>query len=207
MRVARSSDALDEARDLRALLMSEDPSGVRPIAEAVPVFRRCALDERYRRVPVGAWLLGAFTRMIGIVALVFMLPALAIFGLAVKFTSPGPVLFRQRRVGANGREFVLYGFRTMKVDADRFDHGDVFRLLAANKSDPRMTTLGRFLRETSLDSLPQLLNLVRGELALVGPPAGYPYTGAAEQLPRKPGLLQRRNHADQNQRTNDRKRL
>ena len=96
-------------------------------------------------------------------ALVLLLPVLALVGLATRLSSPGPVLFRQVRVGLDGRHFVLLKFRTMVVGADR---------MAANVSadgDPRIVGVGRFLRRWYLDELPQLINVVRGDMSLVGP--------------------------------------
>ncbi|MDB5597100.1 MAG: putative colanic acid biosysnthesis UDP-glucose lipid carrier transferase [Hyphomicrobiales bacterium] len=92
-----------------------------------------------------------------------LLPLLAALALAVKLSGPGPVIFRQRRLGFNGREFHIFKFRSMKVQED----GDVIR--QAQRSDSRVTRVGRFIRATSLDELPQLFNVLRGEMSLVGP--------------------------------------
>ncbi len=107
------------------------------------------------------------------VVLVLLAPMAALIAVAIKLGSPGPVLFRQTRVGREGRRFVMLKFRTMVVGADELKAG----LLALNEADglfkiaddPRMTRVGRFLRRTSLDELPQLLNVLRGEMSLVGP--------------------------------------
>jgi len=117
-------------------------------------------------------------RAFDIVASVFLLivltPVLIIIGLAIKLTSRGPVFYKQKRLKQNGIEFTLLKFRTMGPDADaRLD--EVFHLNEASRplfklrDDPRMTPIGRFLRRTFLDELPQLLNVVRGEMSLVGP--------------------------------------
>jgi sugar transferase (PEP-CTERM system associated) len=82
----------------------------------------------------------------------------------IRLTSPGPVLYRQRRVGQHGRVFVLYKFRSMRLDAEK-DTGAVW----ATRNDSRITPWGRFLRTTRLDELPQLWNVVRGDMSLVGP--------------------------------------
>jgi undecaprenyl-phosphate galactose phosphotransferase len=128
---------------------------------------------------------------------------LAIYAL-LKIFDPGPALFSQLRVGRDGRTFMVYKFRTMRVDAaERLDH-----LLAGDpaaaaewaefqklKNDPRVTILGGFLRKSSLDELPQLLNIVRGEMSVIGPRpvtsgeihrygADYPYYTAV-----RPGVL------------------
>jgi lipopolysaccharide/colanic/teichoic acid biosynthesis glycosyltransferase len=106
--------------------------------------------------------------------LILLSPLLAVLTVLVKFSSPGPVLFRQLRNGRGGQPFVLYKFRTMVPDAEARKAA----LLALNerdgpafkiKHDPRVTPLGRFLRCTSLDELPQLWNILRGDMTLVGP--------------------------------------
>ena len=104
---------------------------------------------------------------------VALAPVLAVIAVAIRLTSPGPVLFRQQRIGRGGRPFSMLKFRTMVVGAD----GLKAELRARNQAsglfkvvdDPRVTRLGRLLRRTSLDELPQLLNVLRGEMSLVGP--------------------------------------
>jgi lipopolysaccharide/colanic/teichoic acid biosynthesis glycosyltransferase len=98
------------------------------------------------------------------VALVVASPALAAAAVAIKLEDRGPVLFRQRRVGQDGREFELLKLRTMVVGAEAQGAG-----WAVNRGDPRITRVGRLLRRVSLDELPQLWNVVRGEMSLVGP--------------------------------------
>jgi exopolysaccharide biosynthesis polyprenyl glycosylphosphotransferase len=92
-----------------------------------------------------------------------LLPLLAVVALAVRFDGPGPVIFRQRRRGFNGQEFVIYKFRTMRVAEDGL------RIIQATRGDPRVTKLGELLRRSSIDELPQLFNVLRGEMSLVGP--------------------------------------
>jgi len=98
-------------------------------------------------------------------ALIFLacLPVMLVIALAVKLGSPGPVIFRQRRHGLDGREIVVYKFRTMRVLEDGLE----FR--QARRDDPRITKVGAFLRRYSLDELPQLLNVLQGHMSLVGP--------------------------------------
>jgi undecaprenyl-phosphate galactose phosphotransferase/putative colanic acid biosynthesis UDP-glucose lipid carrier transferase len=96
-------------------------------------------------------------------ALVFLAPLMVVAAVAVKLESTGPVIFRQRRHGFNGQPFVIYKFRTMKVQED----GNA--VVQATKKDPRVTGVGRFLRETSIDELPQLWNVLQGNMSLVGP--------------------------------------
>jgi Undecaprenyl-phosphate glucose phosphotransferase len=97
-------------------------------------------------------------------ALVLLAPLLALLALLVKLTSPGPVFYRQPRCGLNGRTFPMLKFRSMRVDAEQ-QTGAVW----AVKHDSRRTPLGRFLRQTSLDELPQLCNVLKGDMSLVGP--------------------------------------
>lgn len=111
---------------------------------------------------------------LALVALIVLSPVLLIVALLIKLTSPGPVLFKQGRVGQNKRRFNIYKFRTMVVDAEKkmkeLEHlnevsGPVFKI----KQDPRITPIGKFLRKTSIDELPQLINVVKGDMSLVGP--------------------------------------
>lgn len=147
--------------------------------------------------PVTRFLKRALDVVVAATMLVALSPILALVALAVRVTSPGPIIFRQVRVGLNlrghqpqdrrngsgdapegnerrrgidrraannfGRPFVLYKFRTMRLDAEK--NGAQF----ASKGDPRVTSIGRFLRKTRLDEFPQLINVLRGEMSLVGP--------------------------------------
>ena len=105
-------------------------------------------------------------RMVGALVLFLVLPLMAWIALAIKLTSPGPVLFGQRRYGFNNNEFVLYKFRTMVPDPGPADKDAVAQ---ATRNDPRVTRLGAFLRRTSLDELPQLFNVLKGDMSMVGP--------------------------------------
>jgi exopolysaccharide biosynthesis polyprenyl glycosylphosphotransferase len=111
---------------------------------------------------------------ISFLVLILLSPFLILISLLIKFTSPGPIIFRQERVGLRGRQFNLYKFRTMVVDAEDIRKelndkneadGPVFKI----KNDPRVTKIGKFLRKTGLDELPQLLNVLKGEMSLIGP--------------------------------------
>ncbi|HXM94773.1 MAG TPA: sugar transferase [Candidatus Dormibacteraeota bacterium] len=113
---------------------------------------------------------------VSVIALILLAPLFLVVSLLVKFTSEGPVLFRQTRVGLNKRMFSIYKFRSMVTDAEKVQDqllsmndmtGPVFKI----KDDPRVTALGRILRKTSIDELPQLFNVLKGEMSLVGPRA------------------------------------
>jgi len=149
--------------------------------------------------------------VIAIAATAVTSPIWIIAAIAVKLDSPGKVLFRQERVGMDGRVFLCYKFRTMKADADESVHraayqqniagesdansGDDLRpVFGKVKNDPRITRAGAFLRRTSIDELPQLLNVLRGEMSIVGPRPPIPYEVAAyevwqrKRLDMKPGM-------------------
>jgi putative colanic acid biosynthesis UDP-glucose lipid carrier transferase len=100
----------------------------------------------------------------GVLLLLLAAPLLVALALAIKLTSRGPVFFTQARHGWHGREFTIYKFRTMFVHAEA--QGKVTQ---ARRRDPRITRVGAFLRRTSLDELPQLLNVVKGDMSLIGP--------------------------------------
>lgn len=106
-------------------------------------------------------------------ALVLGSPLLLLIGLVIRMTSHGPVIFRQQRCGLNGRRFTLYKFRTMVADAEsrrgEVEHLNVKKTAFKIPNDPRLTGAGKWLRKFSLDELPQLWNVVRGEMAIVGP--------------------------------------
>ncbi|WAC47022.1 sugar transferase [Asticcacaulis sp. SL142] len=116
--------------------------------------------------------------MISLSALIFLAPAIVVIALLIRFQDGGPALYRQKRIGLNGREFSCFKLRSMHVRSD-----EILREILLNdpvaraewdaeqklKNDPRITVLGRILRKTSVDELPQLLNVIRGEMSLVGP--------------------------------------
>jgi exopolysaccharide biosynthesis polyprenyl glycosylphosphotransferase len=111
---------------------------------------------------------------LSVMLLIVVAPVLLLTAIVIKLTSPGPVFFVQRRIGLNKRAFSIYKFRTMVVDAEQklreIEHlneatGPVFKI----KDDPRLTVVGRFLRKTSIDELPQLFNVLAGDMSLVGP--------------------------------------
>lgn len=105
-----------------------------------------------------------FDLVIGSFLLIVMAPVMSFIALLIKLTSPGAVFYRQERVGMDGHSFQILKFRTMKVDAEN-ETGPIW----AKENDPRRTKIGAFLRKTSLDELPQLFNVLKGEMSLVGP--------------------------------------
>ena len=105
----------------------------------------------------------AFDLLVSGLMLVILSPLLAGVAVAIRLTSRGPAIFRQERAGQNGRPFTFYKFRTMRLEADPFGPSP------KSGDDPRLTRVGRFLRESSLDELPQLVNILRGDMSLVGP--------------------------------------
>lgn len=122
----------------------------------------------------------------GILALLIFLPVFALIAVIVKLTSPGPILFCQKRIGRYGREFNFYKFRTMYANNDPSIHKEyVSKLISGSldskdgvykiSGDPRVTRFGRFLRRTSLDELPQFVNVVKNDMSLVGPRPPLPY--------------------------------
>jgi Undecaprenyl-phosphate glucose phosphotransferase len=106
-------------------------------------------------------------RALAALLLVLVAPLMLLLALAVRLTSPGPALFRQKRLGFNNEVIEVYKFRSMRLD--QCDAGTGPRLAQATRHDPRITPLGRLLRRTSLDELPQLLNVLRGDMSIVGP--------------------------------------
>jgi putative colanic acid biosysnthesis UDP-glucose lipid carrier transferase len=103
-------------------------------------------------------------RVIGLIALILLSPLMIIIAILIKLDSPGPVIFRQGRTGWNGREFPIWKFRSMKVHQPQSDD-----LKQATRDDDRVTRIGRFIRKTSIDELPQLFNVLSGTMSMVGP--------------------------------------
>jgi exopolysaccharide biosynthesis polyprenyl glycosylphosphotransferase len=103
-------------------------------------------------------------KIVGGIILILIAPILVVIALAIKLDSPGPVFFRQPREGFNNQLFRVFKFRTMYHERSEFD-----AISQASRHDPRVTRVGRILRRTSLDELPQLFNVMRGEMSLVGP--------------------------------------
>jgi exopolysaccharide biosynthesis polyprenyl glycosylphosphotransferase len=130
--------------------------------------------------PVQVWFKRAFDIVVAATMLVVLAPLLAAVAVGVKLTDRGPVLFRQMRVGRGGDEFAMLKFRSMRVSAEaelaqlRADHNERTGPLFKLATDPRVTRVGRFIRAVSIDELPQLWNVLRGDMSLVGPRPALP---------------------------------
>ena len=142
-------------------------------------------------------------RIIDIVAsftgLIVLSPLMLVVSILIKLESKGEVIFKQKRVGLNGKEFYMYKFRSMVINAEELKaelesqnemSGPMFKI----KDDPRITNVGKFIRKTSIDELPQLINVIKGDMSLVGPRPSLPKeveefeTWMRERLEVKPGL-------------------
>lgn len=129
----------------------------------------------------------AFDVLLVVTGLVVLWPVFVLTGLIIKLDSPGPVIYRQARIGERGRLFMMYKFRSMRANSDPGLHqAHVARLIQQNltpelngslkmEDDPRITRVGKIIRKTSMDELPQLFNVLRGEMNLVGPRPPLPY--------------------------------
>ena len=116
----------------------------------------------------------AFDLITASIVLIFALPFMAVVAIIVKLDSPGPVFFQQKRVGKWGKTFYCYKFRSMYIDAEArkaelMDQNEADDIVFKIKNDPRITRVGRIIRKLSVDELPQLFNVIKGEMSLVGP--------------------------------------
>jgi lipopolysaccharide/colanic/teichoic acid biosynthesis glycosyltransferase len=182
------SQSMDMDQILGNSAVSREVGGIREAGSSFEGMEACSIAEEYPRFlkpenmndlgrllvhPLPSWK-RAIDLAVASTAIVFALPLMGIAAVAIKLTDRGPVFFKQKRAGLGGRPFTIFKFRTMVVGAEkkqaelrgRSDQdGPAFKM----KHDPRITRIGRFLRETSLDELPQLLNVIRGDMSLVGP--------------------------------------
>ena len=157
----------------------------------------------FRSTPDVSWafrLKGLIDRVGALIGLVVLAIPMLIVALGIRLTSKGPIIFKQERAGKNGKPFVMYKFRSMSSDAEMrraellpFNQmrGPVFKVAA----DPRITSLGRWLRRTSMDEVPQLFNVLKGNMSLVGPRPlplyeveKFENTAQRRRLSVKPGL-------------------
>lgn len=105
-----------------------------------------------------------FSIILSLLLLIILLPILVMVGISIRVDSKGPILFKQSRRGLDGKPFKIYKFRSMVVDAENKGTG-----VYSYEDDPRVTKVGKFIRKTSLDELPQLLNILKGEMSIIGP--------------------------------------
>ncbi len=142
--------------DMQVRSLTHFASSARPRALAIEI-QRAPLNAGQRFVK------RAMDIGLASLALIFFLPLMLLTAIAIKLDSPGPVIFRQARKGFNGRQFVIFKFRTMTVQ----ENGPT--VAQATRDDPRVTAIGRLLRSASIDELPQLLNVLKGDMSLIGP--------------------------------------
>lgn len=137
--------------------------------------------------------------ILSIVGLIFMIPIIIIIGIIIKMEDGGNVFFAQTRVGLNGKRFKMFKIRSMRPDAEQIKeqllkHNEMSGPMFKIKNDPRMTSIGTFIRKTSIDELPQLFNVLKGDMSLVGPRPSLPQEveqfepWMLERLKVKPGL-------------------
>jgi exopolysaccharide biosynthesis polyprenyl glycosylphosphotransferase len=163
----RMAELLDRLRTVSTrILLAPDMVGLRPGDGEAGIGEGPTLIEVLGRPMDGGRRLvkEIEDRVLGALLAVIFLPLMAAIALAVRIDSPGPAIFRQRRIGYGGRAFDVYKFRTLRTDME-----DPVAARQVCERDPRVTRLGWFLRKYSLDELPQLFNVVRGEMSLVGP--------------------------------------
>lgn len=131
-----------------------------------------------------------FDILFSVLCLVYVLPVLSLIAVLIKIESLGPVFYWNLRIGLNGKKFKQLKFRTMRLDATKFGTTNVHEL----RDDPRITVIGRFLRRSSLDELPSIINVFKGDLSFVGPRPANPYevehysTTQKLRLKMRPGL-------------------
>ena len=178
-KVSASSRAALSFRSLKVVAASTDACPVPAAVKLLPDSttgrilgrqsnggREPPLPVEIRREPLIGWerlMKRALDLVLAVVAAVLLAPVLLMTAVAIKIDSDGPVLFRQRRVGFGNREFSIYKFRTMTV----MDDGEA--VVQARRGDWRVTRIGKLLRRSSIDELPQLFNVIRGDMSIVGP--------------------------------------
>jgi exopolysaccharide biosynthesis polyprenyl glycosylphosphotransferase len=199
LRLARLQYALEEVGAQLSVItpvtnMRVDRASVRRLGRRVVMDISYGTPRRLDRV-----IKTAIDQIVSLLLLVVALPILAVCALAVRLTSAGPAFFKQVRVGEAGTTFVMYKLRTMRLDAEDLlsellDQDEIGGGLFKITDDPRITRVGKFLRRSSLDELPQLLNVLKGQMSLIGPRPALPrevqtYDDAARRrLAVKPGM-------------------
>jgi exopolysaccharide biosynthesis polyprenyl glycosylphosphotransferase len=189
-------DIIDEVLYVKMKVVPEEVRSVISSCEELGVIFRLKYDEKkvnltnatkikigdekflnFINIPYNSWALAIKKIMdlnLSLIAIILSSPFLLAIAILIRLSSPGPIIFKQTRVGLRGRMFNLYKFRTMVADAELLKKnlnseneadGPVFKI----KDDPRVTRVGKFLRKTGLDELPQLFNILKGEMSLIGP--------------------------------------
>lgn len=192
-RMLNSISRLQEASSVRIAIMPSVYEMVIGKLEHVNIHDTPLISVRRNpNEPFQRFVKRSFDILVSALGLIILAPLLAVVGLLVRLTSSGPAFYRQDRVGRGGRIFRLIKFRTMSKDAEA--HG---RETLAQANDPRVTSIGRFLRRTRLDELPQLINVLKGDMSFVGPRPERPgfvaefqrsVTGYSERHKIKPGI-------------------
>ncbi|MDE2379867.1 MAG: undecaprenyl-phosphate glucose phosphotransferase [Bradyrhizobium sp.] len=162
----RIEDAREHLKNLPVSVRLLPDSHVRSLSNFVSSARQRVVAIEIQRAPLSAverFVKRCMDVVVAAVTLALLLPVLTLTAIAIKLDSKGPVIFRQRRKGFNGKQFVMLKFRTMRVLED----GPV--VVQASREDPRVTPIGRLLRAASIDELPQLINVLKGEMSLIGP--------------------------------------
>ena len=156
-------------------LSQAQPRGTRAAAKRIKgiVFSDDTAPNAYyydlaTRHPIGARVKRAMDIVASLLLITLLAPLFLVLMAAIKLTSKGPIIFRQRRIGFRCNQFEMYKFRTMCAGADKMESGNGTAFVKP-KNDPRVTPIGRFLRKYSLDELPQLFNVLEGTMSLVGP--------------------------------------
>ena len=185
----------EDAEDLGYILAKCEKAGVK--SNVIPYYYKYVPTQPYmddldglpvidtRRVPLDNWFKNALKRAFDIVfasvAILITSPVMLFSVLMIKLTSPGPVIFYQERVGLNRKKFMMYKFRSMRVQTDEEE-----RVQWTTKDDPRKTKWGAFMRKTSIDELPQFFNVLKGDMSVVGPRPERPFfvEKFREEIPR-----------------------
>ena len=159
------------------------------LGRTIPRQARITLATSARSRRLHQWLKNLLDLAIGIVVLVVLWPLLLVVALAVKLDSPGPAIFKQKRIGKDGKVFTVRKFRSMYANADDKLHREALKKLVQGEAvaeangraffkpadDPRVTRVGKFLRATGLDELPQVINILQRDMSVVGPRPAIPY--------------------------------
>ncbi|MEO6919863.1 MAG: undecaprenyl-phosphate glucose phosphotransferase [Collimonas sp.] len=142
-----------------------DTSGIQMLSNLAVNFLGIPAVELNRPAPSGAHAIvkHLLDKLFALAALMFLAPLFAVIAMCIKCSSPGPVFFKQTRLGLNGKKFMVFKFRTMKL------HREHNKITQATHNDPRITRIGQFLRRTSLDELPQFINVLLGDMSVIGP--------------------------------------